>query len=263
KHALAQYAATGTLGDTFYASAETQLDELLAYASAVDPEFVAKTAVFMRQRGFMKDTPALLVGFLSLSNPELTRKVFPLVIDDAKMLRNFVQILRSGVLGRKSLGSMPKALVRGWLGAKSDIGLFRASVGNQPSLSDVIKMVHPKPATPERCALYGYLLGKPHDAKLLPEVVQAFEAFKAAPAEASQVPDVPFQLLTSLPLGTKEWKSIARRASWQMTRMNLNTFLRHGVFEDSELAHTVATRLSNPRLVAAARVFPYQLLVTY
>lgn len=263
KHALAQYAATGTLGDTFYASAETQLDELLAHASAVDPEFVAKTAVFMRQRGFMKDTPALLVGFLSLSNPELTRKVFPLVIDDAKMLRNFVQILRSGVLGRKSLGSMPKALVRGWLGAKSDIGLFRASVGNQPSLSDVIKMVHPKPATPERCALYGYLLGKPHDAKLLPEVVQAFEAFKAAPAEASQVPDVPFQLLTSLPLGTKEWKSIARRASWQMTRMNLNTFLRHGVFEDSELAHTVATRLSNPRLVAAARVFPYQLLVTY
>ncbi|MGE3670492.1 MAG: RNA-binding protein [Polyangiaceae bacterium] len=263
KHALAQFAATGTLSATFYASAESQLEQLIGFADQVSPEFLAKTAIYMRQQGFMKDSPALLVALLSTKDARLTRLVFPRVIDNAKMLRNFVQILRSGVLGRKSLGTMPKALVRGFLDAKSDLALFRDSVGNDPSLADVIKMVHPKPTSPARSALYGYLLNKPHDASLLPAEVQAFETFKADPQGASEVPDVPFQMLTALPLGKREWQAIARRAGWQMTRMNLNTFLRHGVFEDSELAHTVAKRLGNPRLVAQARVFPYQLLMAY
>ena len=56
---LAQYAATGCLNGTFYAGAETQLETLLKMASACDAAFVAKTAVFARQRGFMKDVPAL------------------------------------------------------------------------------------------------------------------------------------------------------------------------------------------------------------
>ena len=38
-------------------------------------------------------------------------------------------------------------------------------------------------------------------------------------------------MLTALGLGRREWTAIARSAPWQMTRMNLNTFARHGVFE--------------------------------
>ena len=55
-----------------------------------------------------------------------------------------------------------------------------------------------------------------------PEIVQRFETFKAGARE--QLPDVPFQMLTALDLGKTEWAAIARHASWQMTRMNLNTF---------------------------------------
>ena len=46
------------------------------------------------------------------------------------------------------------------------------------------------------------------------------------------MPDVPFQMLTSLELKTEHWKQIASNAPWQMTRMNLNTFARHGVFDE-------------------------------
>ena len=60
---------------------------------------------------------------------------------------------------------------------------MRAAVGNDPSLADVIKMVHPKPADAAREALYGWLIGKPHDAAALPEMVQAFEAFKRDPSD--------------------------------------------------------------------------------
>ena len=58
KHALAQYAATGCLGATFYAGAEEQLAKTLELCREVEPEFVAKTAVYARRRGLMKDTPA-------------------------------------------------------------------------------------------------------------------------------------------------------------------------------------------------------------
>src|ERR1043166_8284476 len=54
KHALAQYAATGCLNHTFYASAEEQLAKVLELCAQVDPEFIAKTAIFCREQGYMK-----------------------------------------------------------------------------------------------------------------------------------------------------------------------------------------------------------------
>ena len=93
KHALAQYAATGTFTRTFYAEAGEQLEKVLALAKELDAEFVAKTALFARTRGYMKDMPALLVAVLSTKDKALFEKTFPLVIDNGKMLRNFVQIM--------------------------------------------------------------------------------------------------------------------------------------------------------------------------
>ena len=262
RHALACYAATGCLSATFYASAETQLDTVLGLCAKVEPEWLAKTAVYARERAVMKDLPALLAAALSVRSADLLRQIFPRVIDSPKMLRNFVQIVRSGAVGRKSLGTVPKRLVLRWLEERSDEQLFNGSVGNAPSLGDVLRMVHPKPATKSREALYRWLLGREVVQDELPPAVAAFERYKADPQGAS-VPDVPFQMLTALPLGRTEWAEIARRAPWQMTRMNLNTFERHGVFEVPGIAEMVAERLRNPELIAKARVLPYQLLMAF
>ena len=261
RHALAQYAATGCLNATFYASAETQLATILNLCGQVDPEFIARTALYCRQHGAMKDTPALMCAVLSTRSPELLARIFDRVIDNGKMLRNFVQIMRSGAVGRKSLGSLPKRLVRQWLEARTDDQLFRASVGNDPSLADVVKMVHPKPQNASREALYGYLIGRQHDAKALPELVRQYEAWKAAPS--ATVPDLPFEMLTSLELDTAAWTAIARQAPWQMTRMNLNTFARHGVFGHRGMADLIAARLSDPEAVLRSRVLPYQLMMAW
>ena len=96
---------------TFYASAEAQLDDVLNAAREVDAAFIAKTAVYARERGYMKDMPALLVALLSTLQAEEFAPAFRRVIDNGKMLRNFVQIMRSGAVGRKSLGTRPKRLV--------------------------------------------------------------------------------------------------------------------------------------------------------
>ncbi|MFZ4763909.1 MAG: vWA domain-containing protein [Roseimicrobium sp.] len=259
--ALAQYGATGCLNTTFYATAEDQLQQVLKLAAEVPTDFIARTAIYCREKGFMKDMPALLCAVLAARDVERLELVFSRVIDNAKMLRNFVQIVRSGVTGRKSLGSLPKRLVRKWLDAQSDEDLFRADVGQSPSLADIVKMVHPKPQRTSREALLGYLIGRPYEAEVLPQLVREFEAWKLNPQGSP--PDVTFQMLTALNLGAAQWKAIARRAPWQMTRMNLNTFARHGVFEDAELTRVIANRLRKEEAVKRARVFPYQLMMAY
>ncbi len=261
KQALAQYAATGCFGRTFYATADEQLSRVLELCETVPPEFVARVAVYSRTQSFMKDMPALLCAWISARDARLHEAVFGRVIDNSRMLRNYVQILRSGVVGRKSLGTAPKRMVREWLAVRDEEALFASSVGQSPSLSDIVKMVHPKPAGARREAFYGYMLGRPHQANVLPKLVMQFEQFKTG--ESTEVPDVPFSMLSALPLSRKDWAGIAKNASWQTTRMNLNTFARHGVFEDAESVQVVANRLRDPREIAQARVFPYQLLTAY
>jgi 60 kDa SS-A/Ro ribonucleoprotein len=188
------------------------------------------------------------------------------VIDNTRMLRTYVQILRSGVVGRKSLGSAPKRLVREWLASRDEETLFSSSAGQSPSLSDIVKMVHPKPASPKREAFYGYMLGRSFDANALPKLVMQFEQFKAG--ESLDPPDLPFMLLSALPLSLMDWVSVAKNASWQTTRMNLNTFARHGVFEtalpgEQSLTNLIAARLRDAGEIERAQVFPYQLLAAY
>lgn len=261
RHKLAQLAATGTFGAAFYAQPQEQLEDMLKLLPEVDAEFIAKTALYARQRGHMKDMPALLLAWLSMLQTEDFSKVFPRVVDNGKMLRNFVQIMRSGVTGRKSLGSRPKRKVQAWLETASDAKIMHAAVGNDPSLADVIKMVHPKPAEASREALYAWLIGKPHDAAKLPEIVTAFETFKRD--SSAPLPDVPFQMLTSLPLTKQHWASIAEKAGWHMLRMNLNTFARHGVFEVPGFTEMLAARMRDASEIRKAKAFPYQLMAAY
>src|SRR4051812_12961299 len=65
KQALAQYASTGCLNGTFYATADEQLEAVLELADAAGADFVAKTAIHARKAGHMKDVPALLCAWLA------------------------------------------------------------------------------------------------------------------------------------------------------------------------------------------------------
>jgi 60 kDa SS-A/Ro ribonucleoprotein len=271
KHQLAQLAATGCLYETFYSVyPQEQLHTVLELAQKVDPTFIARTAIYARQSGAMKDMPALLMSILAVRDVKLCAQVFDRVIDNGKMLRNFVQIMRSGTAGRKSLGTRPKKLIQNWLQNANEKQLLNAAVGNTPSLADVVKMVHPKAEQDWRNAWFAWLIGKPCDDAALPPITQTFERFKREReqlvkdgAKMPEMPDVPFQMLTALELGTAQWAQIARTGSWQMVRQNLNTFARHGVFGVEGMSKLIADKLRNSRDIAKSRVFPYQLMMAF
>ncbi|QXW89561.1 MULTISPECIES: vWA domain-containing protein [Neisseria] len=261
KQQLAQLAATGCLNNTFYADAQSQLDQVLKLAESLDVEFIAKTAVYARQKGFMKDMPALLLAVLAQKDVNMLARVFDQVADNGKMLRNFAQIIRSGAVGRKSFGNRPKKLMQTWLLTATEKQLLNAAIGNAPSLADVVKMVHPKPREAWRAAWFAWLIGKPYDREALPPITRAFEDYKQS--REGELPNVPFQMLTALDLNSGDWAQIARNGSWQQVRQNLNTFLRHEVFAKSKNIKMVAEKLRDETAIARARVLPYQLLTAY
>ena len=261
KQQLAQLAATGCLNNTYYADAQSQLDQVLKLAENLDAEFIAKTAVYARQKGFMKDMPALLLAVLAQKDVNMLARVFDQVVDNGKMLRNFAQIIRSGAVGRKSFGNRPKKLMQTWLLTATEKQLLNAAVGNSPSLADVVKMVHPKPREAWRAAWFAWLIGKPYDREALPPITRAFEDYKQS--REGELPNVPFQMLTALDLNSGDWAEIARNGSWQQVRQNLNTFLRHEVFAKSKNIKMVAEKLRDETAIARARVLPYQLLTAY
>ena len=261
KQQLAQLAATGCLNNTFYADAQSQLDQVLKLAESLDAEFIAKTAVYARQKGFMKDMPALLLAVLAQKDVNMLARIFDQVVDNGKMLRNFAQIIRSGVVGRKSFGNRPKKLMQTWLLTATEKQLLNAAIGNSPSLADVVKMVHPKPREAWRAAWFAWLIGKPYDLEALPPITRAFEDYKQS--REGELPNVPFQMLTALDLNSGDWAQIACNGSWQQVRQNLNTFLRHEVFAKSKNIKMVAEKLRDETAIARARVLPYQLLTAY
>ncbi|GAN88361.1 ribonucleoprotein [Komagataeibacter intermedius TF2] len=259
-HRLAQLAMTGTFGGGYYQDAQTQARILVELANTVSPDFLARIAIYARDKGHMKDTPALLLAVLSRRDPVLFAHVFSKVVTSGRMLRTFVQVMRSGQTGRKSLGSRPKAMVRNWLDSASDEQLLAASIGNAPSLADIIRMVHPRPGNLRREAFYAWLIGRPAAISALPPIMQDLLAFRSGLSD--QVPAVPFQLLSSLPLSSVQWGAVARMASWQTLRQGLNMLTRNGAFNDPDVVTYVAAVLRDHERFRAAKALPYQLLAT-
>jgi len=268
EHALCQYVVTGTFNGVFYASAGEQLDRVKTLVDGSSNEFVAKAAVYGHQTAKMKDVPAYLLACLAARAKTDSEaavyfdKAFPLVVTNAKMLCNFVQIIRSGVTGRKSFGTAIKRSIQTWLTSRRNDNLFTSSIGHSdPSLADIIKMVRPKPTDAMQEATFGYLLGKEHAVDRLPQVIRDFEAFKVD--NTKEVPNIPFRALTNCGLTTAHWTDIALNMPWNTLRMNLNVLERNGVFADKNVTKQLAAKLSDADEVRKNNVFPYQLLTAY
>lgn len=259
ENALAQIMVTGCLNNTFYASGETQLAKIKELANKCSNEFLAKCAIYAHRTANMKDTPALLLAILANRDAALVERIFNRVISNQKMLRNFVQIIRSGETGRKSFGTVLKRTIQTWFAKQTSDNLFRSAVGNDPSLADVVKMVHPKPESVEKHNFYAWLLDKKYDSESLPAQVKIFERFKKG--DFSEIPQCDFRMLTPF-LNKETWTKVALNMPWNALRMNLNTFARHGVFEDNEVVMEINRKLQDRDAVKKSNAFPYQILTT-
>ena len=282
KHALAQLAATGTFGDAYYANAQSQLEQLITLIDQVDDnEYLAKLALYAREKASMKDMPAALLVALSLRDTNLMHRVFDRVVDNGRVLRSVFQMTRSGQFTnrdgkvRTGLSSSVQRAFQRWLNEASTAKLLSASIGNNPSLRDVLRMARPTPKDNQRRALFDWLTDRepdhwaPATANDLPPQVKALLDFRAAATEQEQasivndMDGVRWDLLADAALGPKVWTALARKMGPQALRMNLNTLLRHRVFESAAMVDEVADRIADEQAVRRSRQFPYQFLAAY
>ena len=222
KHALAQLAATGCFNGIYYAEAEEQLATLKTLIDQVDDNvFLAKLAVYSRQRAMMKDMPVALLLALSKRDTRLFRQVFDRVVDNGRTLRTLVQFIRSGQFGRKSLSYSLQRAVQRWLNTTSVEKLLSASIGHDPSLRDVLRLARPTPPDNARRALFGWLTDKPVEKWApateadLPEEVLALAAFRKAETAEDQLLilgnlHARWDLLADTAKGPAVWTAIAR-----------------------------------------------------
>ncbi len=281
KHALAQMAATGCFNGVYYARAESQLDEMRKLIVQVDDDvFLAKLAVYARERAYMKDMPAALLVILSKRDTELMHRVFDRVVDNGRVLRTVFQMIRSGQFGRTSLSSSLQRAFQRWLNEASVGKLLSASIGHDPSLRDILRMARPTPKDNARRALFGWLTEKetekwaPATETDLPAQVQGLVAYSQADTAEAQALilgdlSVRWDLLADAAKAPLVWKAIARQMGPQALRMNLNTLLRHEVFASGngkagrEMVDYVADRIADADAIRRSRQFPYQFLAAY
>jgi 60 kDa SS-A/Ro ribonucleoprotein len=303
KHALAQVAATGTFGNAFYSTAETQLDEVLKLIDEVDDnQYLAKLALYAREKAFMKDMPAALLVALSVRDTELMHRVFDRVVDNGRVLRTVFQMIRSGQFknkagkGRVGLSSSVQRAFQRWLNTASVGKLLSASIGNDPSLRDILRMARPTPKDNARRAMFGWLTDKsiekwaPATEADLPVEVQSLIAYRNSESEEAQaliaggLDNVRWDLLSDAAKGPTVWAALARKMGPQALRMNLNTLLRHDVFESGigilpvekntsngtqagSLCHNmvdyVADRIADESEIRRSKQFPYQYFAAY
>jgi 60 kDa SS-A/Ro ribonucleoprotein len=115
--------------------------------------------------------------------------------------------------------------------------------------------------------MFSWIIGKDANAEALPKVCFEYDTFVAAAGAEGfgelELPDVPFLMLSSLPLSPAQWKKLVEQMSWTQLRMNLNTLQRNDVFKDEAVTAYIVQRLRDPAAIRKSRVFPYQLLTTY
>jgi 60 kDa SS-A/Ro ribonucleoprotein len=284
EQALAQMLHTATLRGNTGGEGDEKTKIILDLSKNVSPHFMAQATLVAKHKGLMKDAPALLLAALMVRDGELFARVFPKVAGtDLKLVRNFMAFVRSGVVGTRSFGTRPRRLIREFLERLTPAQLFRQSIGTNPSLADVIKMVHPRDAAKQD--MYGHIIGNKvvyNESEMttrvvgkknvnvkqtvlfqkLPLLIRQYETYKGNPI-GNVMPSVPFEMLTALATTDGQWKEIAEKATWKQTIKNIVSFERHSVFSTKKMVDLVATRIRDPKQIRNAKAFPYQLLMAH
>ena len=176
---------------------------------------------------------------------------------------------------RTGLSSSVQRAFQRWLNNASVGKLLSASIGNDPSLRDILRMARPKPQDNARRAMFGWLTDKssekwaPASVDDLPAEVQSLIAYRNSESEEAQaliaggLEGVRWDLLSDAAKGPTVWAALARKMGPQALRMNLNTLLRHDVLATSAMVDYVAGRIADESEMRRSKQFPYQYFAAY
>jgi hypothetical protein len=276
KSALFLLAVTNMVSEnTFYETGEDRDDRfasLIHQVTVEDPEWVAKLVPYLRDTMHMRSASLVAAAEYVKAGGPNGRQVITAALkrpdEPAEMLGYWMQ-----THGRK----LPQPIKRGVADALERLYTERNvlrydGTGKAWRFGDVVELVHPKPTSPERAALYKYLIDSRHNRddlnlELLPTLTED-RRLQAIP-ESERREALPnaieagwsWERLSGwLPGGmdAAAWEAVIPNMGYMALLRNLRNFDTAGISD--ETAATVAVRLANPEEIAKSKQFPFRFL---
>lgn len=271
-----QLLLTNTLGGTYYANGSTLMAQSLhlhQHMAAQDAAFMARALVYARNEGLMRLQTLVGLAYLAKVDRDLFRQIFDRIILTPGDLSAFVEIVRGGLLPG-GMGRAIKSSVNAWLNGMSEYHAIKYASGGQGySLRDLLRLSHPRPATPIQDAIFTWLTDRAawaaEEKRALTPQIAAFEQLKRAqsPAEVQQAITegrLPYEVVTGMARPDADtWAMLMEQMPYFALLRHLNTLQRAGLFQQKKHALYAARRLRNTEAIRRARVLPFRLFMAH
>jgi hypothetical protein len=259
--ALELYAAVATaaLSDQFYEKADTRLVRLRELVAKNEPQFVARLAVYAREKLYLRSVPLVLAVELARIHrgDNLVSRLVARVVQRAdeipELLAFYAQA--NGRSGPKTLGRLSKQMQHGLALAFNKFDAYQLAKYNRDGavrLRDALFLVHPKPRDAGQQAVFDQLVAGtlPTPYTWETELSAAGQVAYASPAERAAAVALTWETLVT-----------SGRFGYMALLRNLRNLLEANV-NAAVLAHACAT-LADPGQVARAKQLPFRFLAAY
>ncbi len=263
---------TGTLSGTFYVGRkEMAQDQLLTLTrlAAEDADALADEAVAARNDGYMRTLPVLAAAVLSgTARKDAFRHAVAGTIRIPTDAAQFAELCLSGAVpGRASFGGCAVEPVRQFLEVLSEYHALKYGA----KLTNLVRLAHPRPATPEMRERLGWLSGHVEGKRVrLNKRIAAFEALKRTTDEARVIElirnaGLPYECVVGAVSNPSPaiWAELLRVAPTMNLLRSLVTFTRHGVFQDRDNVRVAAEKLSREGALQKSMIFPHQVYTAW
>ncbi len=247
---------TFALQPKFYESSNDQLDRLRGLIRNVSPLFVAKLAIYAREKMYLRTVPVVMAVELAKihqGDSTISRLVGRIVqrADEINELLGYYTVTNNRT-GTKKLGKVSNQLKKGIKevfesGRFQEYHFGKYNRSTDVKFRDALFLTHPKPQTPEMRTLFG---------KIVNDTLDTPYTWETQLSEAGQA---------SSPGTTKKavWEELID--SGKLGYMGLLRNLRNIIQENVSQGHidTVCGRIGDPEQVKRSKQLPFRFLSAY
>jgi 60 kDa SS-A/Ro ribonucleoprotein len=255
------YAAvvTATLSDKFYEGQADRIGRIQTLIGKVPPEFVAKLAVYAREKMYLRSIPLVLAVELAKQHQgdDLVRKLVARIVQRADEITELLACYQSANqrTGVKKLGKLSKQIQKGLADAFNKFDEYQFAKYNRAAevkLRDALFLVHPKAKDAEQQTLFDKIA----EDKLETAYTWESELSKAGQAKFEDEDE------KAAAFGGKWAELIASgRLGYMALLRNLRNILTAQVSDDH--LRKVMADLCNPQAVRKAKQYPFRFLSAY
>lgn len=254
--ALYSLVCTFAMQDKFYESASEQMTRLTDLIKKVNPIFVARLAVYAREKMYLRTVPVILAVELAKihKGDNLVARMVKRIIqrvDEITEVLSYYQ-MANGRTGTKKLGKVSNQIKQGIKDVfeSGKFGEYHFSKYNRKTdvrFRDAIFLTHPKPQSDEMKALFD---------KIITDTLAVADTWENRLSEAGKADS---------PATTKKavWESLIdeNRIGYMAMLRNLRNIIQVEVSQSH--MDKVCAYISNPEAVRTSKQFPFRFLSAY